>query len=405
MPGGHPLAEALASGETPSPELLAAAAESEAMPLWRALVVSLAILSGLGAYAAVAPWVTLARLVPLERPPAVLADRAEQVLASFGFNEPRGDTAEGFLTSIDYVTWIGQTDQSPQRWQRVSAGFPAIYYWYRTSPHDLVPRQLALRATPTDPPATDAGMHSVMLDTRGRLLRFTTAPPLFDPDAAAEPVSPPWPLLFQAAGLDLAAFSPVAPQWNPPDYADARGAWEGPFHDAGLKVRVEASSYRGRPTSFAIVGPWTRPARVQPSALSRVDRIGYALIRLATVALIGGAILLARHNVRARRADVVGATRLATAAIAIELTAWLFGFQHLSDMRAEMGSFSAIAADAVFVGVMLWVAYAAIEPVLPPVLARHAPRVESFADRPHSRCAGGARCADRVGGGCPVAGD
>ena len=79
------------------------------MPLWRALVVSLAILSGLGAYAAVAPWVTLARLVPLERPPAVLADRAEQVLASFGFNEPRGDTAEGFLTSIDYVTWIGQT--------------------------------------------------------------------------------------------------------------------------------------------------------------------------------------------------------------------------------------------------------------------------------------------------------
>ena len=31
-------------------------------------------------------------------------------------------------------------------------------------------------------------------------------------------------------------------------------------------------------------------------------------------------------------------------------------------MRAEMGSFSAIVADAVFVGVMLWVAYAAIEP-------------------------------------------
>src|SRR5262249_2810637 len=34
LPGGDPLAEALAAGETPSPELLVAAGEAEALPVW-----------------------------------------------------------------------------------------------------------------------------------------------------------------------------------------------------------------------------------------------------------------------------------------------------------------------------------------------------------------------------------
>jgi Protein tyrosine and serine/threonine kinase len=362
LPGGRVLDEMLASGLTPSPELLASVAESDAVPLWRALVLVLAVISGVGLFAAFAPSVTLARLVPLDKPPAVLADRAEQMLATLGYGGARGDTAEGFVASTDYISWIAQTDQSPQRWQRLATDSPALLYWYRTSPRELVPRPLALRATPNDPPPADSGMHTVMLDTDGRLLQLNVVPPQFDADAAVGESAPPWPQLFHAAGLDIAAFSPAAPQWNPRDYADTRAAWEGPLDDSGVKVRVEASSYRGQPVSFTIVGPWTRANRMQVPARSPGDRAAYTVVYFTAIGLIAGAVLLARHNVRAGRADLAGATRLAAAATSIELTAWLFGFQHLADVRAEIGSLAVIAGDAVFVGVLLWVAYVAIEP-------------------------------------------
>jgi hypothetical protein len=206
-------------------------------------------------------------------------------------------------------------------------------------------------------------MQTVMLDPSGRLLQLSAVPPQFDPDGApSDPTAAPWPTLFKAAGLDFGAFRPVAPEWTPRDYADVRQAWEGPHGDSG-NLRVEASPYRGRPVSFAIVPPWwTRASPTQAATRPFGDRVAYVLVSLATIALIAGAILLARHNLRARRADATGATRVAVAVSTIELTAWLFGFQHLGDVRAEMGSLTVIAGDAVFVGVILWVAYIAVEP-------------------------------------------
>jgi len=72
--------------------------------------------------------------------------------------------------------------------------------------------------------------------------------------------------------------------------------------------------------------------------------------------------VMARQNIRDRRADVAGATRLSIAAFLIEISAWLFGYHHVPDFRAEMFSLSAIASDAAFVGLMLWVTYCAFEP-------------------------------------------
>ena len=364
LPGGDPLAEALAAGETPSPQLLAAAAETDAMPLVKALVAVASIVVGLVVAAALAPRITLPRMVPLEKSPAVLADRAEQILSSVGFTEPRGDTADGFLVHSDYIGWIARTDPTPNRWTRLSSGSPpALLYWYRTSPRDLVPRQLSLRATPNDPPPNDTSMHTVVLDTRGRLVQLNSVPPQFDPDTTGSPPPLPWPQLFEAAGLPMAAFTPVAPQWTPRDFADARAAWEGPLPDQPqLRVRVEASAYRGQPVSFAIVGPWSRPTRMQPPTRSAIDRIANAVLTVALIVLLAGAVVLARHNIRVRRADIGGATKLAIATFAIEMTAWLSGYQHVPDFRAEMLSLAALAADASFVGVMLWLLYTALEP-------------------------------------------
>jgi len=364
LPGGDPLAAALAAGETPSPDMLAAAGEREALPVLRGLTAAAWVVLGLAACAALAPRLTFARLVPLDKPPAVLADRAEQMLSVLGFTEPRGDTADGFQVISDYVDWIARTDQSPGRWSRLASGSPpALLYWYRTSPRDLVPRQLALRVTPTDPAPNDTDMHTVVLDTRGRLLQLSSVPPQFDPAPGDAARPAPWPQLFDAAGLSIASFSPVSPQWTPHDFADTRAAWEGPLPDQPqLRVRVEAAAYRGRAVSFNIVGPWSRPTRMQTPTRSTFDRIANNLLTLVSIGLLAGAAFLARHNVRAGRADSIGATRLAIAAFAIEMTAWVVGFHHVTDVRGEMNSLSAVAADAAFVGVTLWIMYAAFEP-------------------------------------------
>ena len=61
----------------------------------------------------------------------------------------------------------------------------------------------------------------------------------------------------------------VAPQWLPADYADRRAAWEGPYASRDdIPIRIEAASYRGVPTWFEIVAPWGRPQRMQPFQLT-----------------------------------------------------------------------------------------------------------------------------------------
>jgi serine/threonine protein kinase len=83
LPGGDPLAEALAAGETPSPDVLAAAAETEAVPVLQGLALFATLIAAIAVYAAFAPRATMADLVPLDKPPAVLADRAQQSLEDF----------------------------------------------------------------------------------------------------------------------------------------------------------------------------------------------------------------------------------------------------------------------------------------------------------------------------------
>jgi serine/threonine-protein kinase len=184
LPGADPLAAALAAGETPSPDLVAAAGEREALPVVVGLACVAWILAGLWAAAAVAPRLTFARLAALDKPPAVLADRAEQILVAFGYTEPRAATAHGFQLIGDYIDWIARTDQRPQRWMRLGADSPAaLLYWYRTSPRTMVPRQLALRVTPNDPALNDTNMHVVVLDMRGRLLQLNSVPPAVRPRA------------------------------------------------------------------------------------------------------------------------------------------------------------------------------------------------------------------------------
>jgi tRNA A-37 threonylcarbamoyl transferase component Bud32 len=363
LPGGDPLAAALAAGETPSPEVLAAAGETETLPVSRGLTLLAAIVFGMIAIVALANRSSIAGRVPMEKPPAVLTYRAQQILRSLGYTDPIADSASAFSITFDYMRWIAEHDQTPYRWNALASGVPpTLLFWYRTSPRLMMPGRVQLTVTPTDPPSTVSGMTTVIMDTDGRLQEFHAVPPQFDPSDEAAAL-PRWDLLFEAASLPFVEFTPVASEWSPRDFADARVAWEGPLPGRPeFRVRVEAASYRGLPVSFIVVGPWTRPTRMQPLTQSTVQAAFVAVGELILVAIVVGALLLARLNFRLKRADARGASRIAVFVLVGYALTWVLGAHHVPDVGQEIDSFSkAIAASLLNAG-LLWIVYVALEP-------------------------------------------
>jgi serine/threonine-protein kinase len=363
LPGSDPLAAALAAGETPSPELLIAAGERSAIPLPRALAVAGAALVFMAAFLVFGTRTSIPALVPLDKPPAVLIDHIQQMTSAFGYPDTPADAAFGFSVPPDAAAWVESTSTRPDWWGSLAAGSPpALVFWYRTSPRPLVPQRPVAHVTPTDPPSDAPAMREVITDTQGRLVEFHAAPPQFD--AASTPAPPPdWKTLFDAAGLDMAAFHPVAPEWNPRDFADTRQAWEGPAAGrSDVRVRIEAAAYRGRPSSFSIVGPWTRPSRMEPVHRSTLQVFSGILVLIVWNLAVFGAALLAWRHVRAHRADTMAATRLTVTLFAGFTIGWLLAAHHTSDPQVELGRFVVAVGLSLINVAQAWVLYVAIEP-------------------------------------------
>jgi Protein kinase domain len=362
LPGGDPLAAALAAGETPSPELLVAAGEREAMPVPLAVGLAAAFVIALGVFVALAPGAGVPGYDPLEKPPAVLADRAEQIFASLGYTGDEADHASGFGSAGDYFRWI-ETKQTTDRWDELRAARPAgIQFWYRTSPRDLVPLHDGSGVQFNDPPEMIAGMRSVLLDTRGRLVEFHAVPPQVDSQMpGARP--PVWKPFFDAAGLDLSTFTSAEPEWTPHSFADTRAAWEGPYAErADVRMRVEASSYRGRPISFMLIGPWTRATRMTVVPKTRLQSLLSTANFAVFISVLMAAALLARNNVRVNRADRRTAIRLAAWLAITTCVQWAVLAHHTSSVGVETNQLFSAMATGLFLGGTLWALYLAIEP-------------------------------------------
>src|SRR5208283_2765220 len=87
LPGGDPLAAALAAGELPSPEMVAAAGETVGLRPGIAVACLVAILIGLaaGAYLTIR-YSALEKMHP-DQPPEVLAHKAREIVARLGYTE------------------------------------------------------------------------------------------------------------------------------------------------------------------------------------------------------------------------------------------------------------------------------------------------------------------------------
>lgn len=368
LPGGDPLAAAIAAGETPSPEMVAAAGDEDRIDPGFARALLATVVVALALSFALVGKTRLLAAVDSQKSPDVLEARAREILGSLGMPDRPADRAADFFANDDFIRWVGDHDTSPNRWRRGIAR-DAVDFRYRQSPTMLVPvRVLAApfpgpRVTEYDPPPTQqTGDVRMTLDAEGRLKFLAVEPRELDKASGSSP-SPDWAPLFRAAGLDMARFSPVEPQWTPSAYADTRAAWEGPHPERpGLTMRIEAAANRGRPVSFQWLGPWSRPVRDIFDIRTAGSQFAQLAFDAILFVLLFGGVWLVRGNLRSGRGDRRAAMRLAVAVFLCELAAWAFGAHHIpSSFEFEL-IFANGLSNAVLFGVFLWVLYLAVEP-------------------------------------------
>jgi predicted Ser/Thr protein kinase len=364
LPGGDPLAAALAAGETPSPDMVAASGSTEAVALSTVAPAAAVIILSALAVLFIYQRVLMINFVPLPKPPAALEDRAQEIAQKLGAGGEVRSTASGFTTSLDWARYIERTTTEAGRWNKLRTTRPETFvFWYRTSPLPLLPYGKENPVEAVNPPLVVSGMTLVMVDAAGRLGYFVGVPSAAQPSGAG--VKTEWGPLFEAAGLQMSTFSPVPPKWRPPVYADERAAWEGPLPEVpGGVLRVEAAAALGRPVFFSTAGPWSvssrDPAtRRQPSTLERVTGFITALV-MPGLMLVSA--LLARRNVKLGRGDRRGAFRAATAVFFLILLAWLLGDRHAGGMGAELDRFFTRVGIALFNAGLLWLSYLGLEP-------------------------------------------
>jgi serine/threonine-protein kinase len=362
LPGGDPLAAAIAAGQTPSPEMVAAAGETTAPPLSaRQGVVAMAALAGLlAAVGALADRGSVAGRSEMRRSAPVLAEYARQARAAAGIGAAPAHEAWGFDYDRDALRWYGAAGGPGEQWARLAGAVPAIRFWHRSSPRPIAPLNPLGAISPRDPPL-GAGETMVELDASARLLRLQASPRLDDID----PTVPgggavEWSPLFRSAGLDFLAFAPARRVPTPPVFADDARAWTGmsPIGTDTL-MHVEAASLAGQPVWFQVVGPWRAPV---PDSLPGLATAAIVASAGLSALLVLATVWLAIANVREDRADRDGAFRVGTWAFGIYMLRWLFFPAHQGDPAAEsVRLFDALGYGLLF-GVVLGGAYLGLEP-------------------------------------------
>jgi len=365
LPGGDPVAAALAAGETPSPEMVAAVRGEEGQRPALSMGLLAVALAGLALGLFIVTPASLTGRVPLPKPPEVLAQEARDLLDSLGHTGTPGDSFRRFDVDDEYLDHIEKQDVSTTRWDRIETDRPgALTFWYRQSPRPLAPFDTSWAAvTPEDPPATISGMAFVRLDPGGRLLGLEVVPPQFD-ETQATAADPDWTPLLSRAGVDAASLAGADPQWTPPVHCDRRSAWtaklEGP---EAVPVRIEAGAWRGKPIYFAMILPWTAPTRMEAEEVSMGERIANVLgATLFLILPVGVGLFLARRNLRMGRCDRKGAFRLATFYVVAHMMVWIFTSKHVADFQAELGIFMSALGGTLFQAMLLYVVYIALEP-------------------------------------------
>lgn len=360
LPGGDPLAAALAAGETPLPEIVAHSGTSELLPLGVGLAWLVTMVALLVAAALLASEASILTKTDLNRTAESLADDAQELIGELGLGNaefPARSKAFGFAPVLPASQRMGRSSMS---------------FWYRQSPRPLIPtNRLSWVATFEDPVSIVPGMVSVRLDPSDRRLIEFHAVPTATHDEPFGPSEEFAQSLFEKSGLDWNSRTPVEDSESylyPQVRCDEQRAWHAHWDDdEESAVFVRASFHRGRPVFFQVSPHVTIEPPVQstvyddkrlytkPESLRSIEWLVLLIMLLA-------AIPLARWNLRLGRCDKQTAFRFGTLTFSVYVLAWFLQVNHVASLRDEVALLLTGLIWAALMAGTWWLGYLAIEP-------------------------------------------
>jgi serine/threonine protein kinase len=363
LPGGDPLAAALAAGETPSPELVAASGKTEGFaPRYAIPSLAFVLLALLSFPFLMAPLSTLA-LAPMEFPPAVLEQKARDLASAFGYTEKPADWFSQFEWNGALLNYFHtKPGKTSIKWKQIFAAESPVDFRYRQSPDYLISPPDG-EITPERPAPDAPGMISILLDSRARLRAFRAIAPRRDETVTSPPQLDPA-AVFRAAGLDIGQFQEVTPVLAPPLPFDNRQAWKGAFPDLPeTTITVEVASWRGRLAGFAIRWPWTKNENSGPAPPAFGDIAFSVFTTFSIAAAIVAAIFSARANLRRGRGDRAGAFRIAFFQFILFIFIALVNM-HVVPRMDMVGFITEDLAFGLAMSSLIWLLYIALEPAV-----------------------------------------
>jgi serine/threonine-protein kinase len=353
LPGGDPLAAAVALGYTPSPELVARAGGGVRLAPWAGALLLLVFLSGLWIESNTKGARSVVDHLDVRRAPAAQEERARTILDHLGFIATPVDSYGSYQARRDVLRWFEGT---PERsWSRLGELWPSpLVYWYRHEPDWLQPSNPDQMVSREDPPARP-GSIEVVLSHRGELQSLRAVP---EPAGSGRSERQgELAALIQAAGLQPEDFVESGTGWTPGAFADRAWILEGP-DPRGEPIVLRVASLGGRVTEFHVGGPWDRVAQLTTNRRSA----GSILIVLLVVLGLGA--LMSIQNLRERRVDPSSAGRVAVAVLLLPVLAWVLRGHHPPLAQSVLYGFLRAFSNGAMFAIFSLTLYFAAEPIV-----------------------------------------
>ncbi|HUE71834.1 MAG TPA: protein kinase [Pirellulaceae bacterium] len=382
LPGGDPLQAAIAAGETPSPELVANAAQEGVLAPWAAFTILAVVIAGIFGHIALSRYTTLYRMTPMDRSPRELGIVANEILKELGHEEAAFDTARGISISGSTLDRLRVRDKTMQRWTSLATGRPAtMYYWHRQSPDPLVKAGTRLprfdgmpgRVSAREPAHVVPGMTTVCLDMQGRLVEFAAVPDVLykgPVKPSREDASGDWKTLFDRAGLAQEKFSGGKSDGpalvTPPVYCDEVWQWSGAHPQLpSIGLQVVGARRQGKVCFFHVgLAEGTAAWYTAPPRKQSYDRTMQIPILVFTALILSLGAIFSWRNWRLGRANVRGALWIAGINFAAYLVTWSVASHHVPDFFEELDLLVGAVGGAAFLSLQIALAYLAIEPAV-----------------------------------------
>lgn len=348
LPGGDPLAEALAAGETPSPEMVAVAGESGQLPVKNVVGLFAGICLVLVANLFLGDYLDRLHLGKFVDRPLDLRARATGLVTRLGYDARPKVEVQGF-----------RYDKDQQH----------LDYWFRQHSRPLIPnipplvgRPSAWRITDVNPPFMEPGMVGVRLDPSGKPLVFVA---VTDENSATGSTgdAPDWEAALDEYGLQVTeSLNSASTNRAPPvpyDHSELRQTSDGAslflaFRQGRLvylhrsaQPDLRASSPAEEPSSYHQSQPW---------------RLGFGSFNLIVVIFIAAGLAL--RNLRRGRADTRGGLRFALYFFTIDLVIWVVAVHHDGSPQRELDLGLSYLVRSLAYAFRVWLYYIAFEPIV-----------------------------------------